>query len=182
MLILGPTDTLSGSARSASAITCALFGDAVTDGLDAFCVLYQGTLPTIPGALLAAGESQRLVKTIQLANITNSAVRFDFFINGVTSANLLVSMEIPSFGSASFGQDGWRVFDSRGNLLTSTAPPEAGSTLALRSEIAASLVPTTIPADTVVSIPANTQAVFRRPILGSSGSVLRIDGILSGIA
>jgi len=81
----------------------------------------------------------------------------------------------------------FRIGDATLDADALTAPrthalPDQSGTLALRSEIAASLVPTTIPADTVIVIPATTQAVFRRPILGSSGSVLRMDGILSGIA
>lgn len=129
MLTLNPTDTLSGSADSAAVITCTMFGDAVTDGLDAFRVLYQGALPMTPATLLPAGEAQRLVKTIQLANTVNSAVSFQFYVNGVASVNRMVSMTIPALGSASFGQDGWHVYDSRGNLLTAMSPPDLGDTL-----------------------------------------------------
>lgn len=129
MITLSATDSLSGLAGTASAITYTLLGDNLSSSGDAFGVLAQGVLGSSAGTVLATSAShQRLIKSIFLNNTTGSAVfGIKFYVNGTSSSNQIVSLQIPANGSASYesGQ-GWRVYDITGALATTSIQGQQG--------------------------------------------------------
>src|ERR1700749_1412334 len=102
MITLSPTDSLSGVAGTAAAITCTVFGDALVANVDSFKTLYQGQLPSSAGTLIGATAGQQtLIKRIVLTNTTASPVSgIKFFVNGTTAANQLVTISLVGNGSA----------------------------------------------------------------------------------
>lgn len=114
-LTLATTQTVGGSAGSASAVSYSIFGDEVGATGDAFKLLAQGQLPTGAAALYTAPAStSTIVKAILLANVTALSVTVAMFVNGVAASNRIVTMTIPANGSASFDSEGWSVYDSAG--------------------------------------------------------------------
>lgn len=130
MIALGPTDSLSAVAGTATAVTCTVFGDDISSNTDSFKQLYQGQLPSSPGTLIAATAGhQYLIKTILLSNTTGSTVSgIKFFTDGTAGANQLVTLVIQANSSASYDSQGWTVYDQNGQTLpgavTSSAAPQ----------------------------------------------------------
>lgn len=114
MLALNTSDTLKGLASAANAVTCTVLGDSISGGGDAFSVLAQLQLTTSAGTILDVAATQRLVKTIVLANVTGSPVTVTLYINGTAAANQIVSFVIPANGSATYNSAGWTIYDSTG--------------------------------------------------------------------
>ncbi len=129
MLTLSATDSLSGVAGTASAVTYTLYGDQVTSG-DAFKVLAQGQLPSSAGSIYpATGGTQTLIKAIHLSNTTGSQVSgIKFYVNGTAATNQIVSLTIAANGTAEYNsRSGWRVYDANGILQptnVSSATPQ----------------------------------------------------------
>lgn len=116
MLTLATTETLRGVAGSASAITYTLSGDekGTTDG---FKVLAQGQLAAaagiiylVPGAPVTATLMQRMF----FRNVTAGNVTMALYVNGVAGTNQIFGATLPANGSASYGSDGWKIYDAAG--------------------------------------------------------------------
>ncbi len=122
MITLSATDSLSGVAGTAAAITYTLFGDRLTT-TDNFERLTQGQLPSSVGTIYpATASTQTLIKSIHLANTTGSPVTgVRLYSNGTAAGNQIVNLTIPANGTAEYGSSGWKVYDSTGNLLTTAS-------------------------------------------------------------
>lgn len=120
MLTLAATDTLQGSAGTATAVTYTILGMELAAGVETYKRLAGPLqLPTSAGVLYTVPASTTaFVKTILLANTTASAVAIVLYINGTAAANQILSVPVPANGEAVFNQDGWKVYDSNGNLQT----------------------------------------------------------------
>lgn len=119
MLLLGPTDSLSGKAGTDAVITVTGMGDALVSGADTFKVLFQAQLGTSVGTLLAATAGQQsLVKTLVLANTSSDPVSgVQLYVNGTGAANRITgSLMIPADGWAQLDAGGWKVFDQNGTI------------------------------------------------------------------
>lgn len=178
MITLGPANTLSAIAGTASAVTCSIFGDNVagagSSAIDAFGMLYQGQLSNSAATLLfAAAGNQRLIKSILLTNVTGSAVSgIKFFSNGNAAANQLVTLTIPANGSATWTDSkGWTVYDSTGTALTTVAGVVTSVGLALPAIFTVSGSPVTTTGTLTAALA--TQAanlVFAGPVSGAAAA------------
>lgn len=118
MLTLATGETLRGVAGSASAITYTLTGDEKTTS-DAFKVLAQGQLPAATASIYGpvAASTSALMQQMFFRNVTAGIVTMSLFINGTAGANQIIGLSLPASGSASYGSDGWKVYDSTGTQL-----------------------------------------------------------------
>jgi hypothetical protein len=129
-LALGAADTIRGVAGSATSITYTIFGDAVASGADGFDVLAQGQLPASIGTLYTVPASTiAIVKSIHLANPTGSDVTAQLNVNGTAGANVILPpVTILAGGFAVYGSDGWKFYNSQGQLLGVGATGATGAT------------------------------------------------------
>lgn len=121
---LAATDTLSGVAGTATAVTYSVYGDDITTSGDAFKLLAQGQFASAVGTIVPAPGAghQYIIKEILIANATASAVSgVKVYANGTLAANQLVTINLVANGSATYTMDdGWRVYDGSGQNITST--------------------------------------------------------------
>lgn len=133
MITLATGGTLKGKAGTASAITYTISGDAVTT-TDAFQILGQGVLAGTTGDLLTTtpvpSSTVYLIKEIALANTTGSNVTgVIFYVNGTAAGNQLDGgISIAAGGSATYNDDGWRVYDANGVVQSVGSIGPTGST------------------------------------------------------
>lgn len=134
MISLTSTDSIQASATVASAITSTILGDEISAGVDAFKVLDQRQLPlTTPAVLYTPGGAKSaLVKEWLLENTTGNAVNVTLYLNGSAAANQIGSFPVPVNGHVLMAADGWKVYDSNGALLTSTATGGASKNYSAR--------------------------------------------------
>lgn len=131
-LTLNAAETLQALAGTPTAVTYSVFGDEIsgTPATDNFHVLAQGQVPGSAAAIYTTpGSTQTLVKLVVFANTTGSAVTVKLFINGTAAANQMFSTAIPAFGSATLSDEGWKVTDANGAVITTTASATAGDTV-----------------------------------------------------
>jgi hypothetical protein len=128
-LTLAAADTITGVAGSATAITYTIFGDEISAGADAFKVLAQGQLPSSVGTLYTVpGSTMAIVKNIHLVNGTGGSVTARLNVKGTAAANaILPAITILASGFAIFGDDGWKVYNDQGQLLSAGATGATGS-------------------------------------------------------
>lgn len=120
MLTLAPADTIAGIAGTATAITYTFTGMELASGVEAYKVLAQGQLNNTVGTLYtAASGTQVFIKNITLVNATGSDVSgIKLYQNGTVAGKQITgSMTIPANGWATWEEDGWRVYNSTGELL-----------------------------------------------------------------
>ena len=127
-LTLAATDTITGVAGSATSITYTITGDEIAAGADAFKVLAQGQLPSTVGTLYTVPAStEAIVKTIHLVNMTAGAVTARLNVKGTAAANaILPPISILAGGFAVYADDGWRVYNDQGQLLSVGATGDTG--------------------------------------------------------
>lgn len=124
---LATTQSIGGVAGTASAVTYTIFGDEIGIA-DSFGILAQGQLPISAAALYTVGAlKQAIIKTILLANTTNSSVNVVLYANGILPANQIISIPIPAGGEAVIADDGFHVHDANGALLTVGSSSASGS-------------------------------------------------------
>jgi len=129
-LALATGDTITGVAGSATSITYTISGDEIAAGADAFKVLAQGQLPSTVGTLYTVPAStEAIVKTIHLANMTGGTVTARLNVKGTAAANaILPPISILAGGFAVYADDGWRVYNDQGQLLSVGATGATGQT------------------------------------------------------
>lgn len=129
-LTLAAADTITGVAGSATSITYTIFGDEVASGADTFKVLAQGQLPSTVGTLYTVPSSTAtLVKAIHLVNGTAGSVTARLNVKGTAAANaILPAITILAGGFATFGDDGWRVHNDQGQVLSVGSTGATGAT------------------------------------------------------
>jgi len=129
-LALATGNTITGVAGSATAITYTISGDEIAAGADAFKVLAQGQLPSSVGTLYTVPAStEAIVKTIHLANMTGGTVTARLNVKGTAAANaILPPISILAGGFAIYADDGWRVYNDQGQLLSVGATGATGPT------------------------------------------------------
>jgi hypothetical protein len=118
VITLAATNTLQGSAGTATAVTYTITGMTLSSTqIESYLVLAQGQLATSAGALYTVpAATTAMVKEILLANTTAAAVSVKLFVNGTAAANQITSLNIPANGEAKFDHTGWAVYDASGNL------------------------------------------------------------------
>jgi len=130
MLTLAGTELLAGIAGTDAVIAYTITGAEVTDGAPSYSVLAQGLLQDAAAAIYTAPASPAatLVKTLHLANTTGSIVSgVTIYVNGTGAGNQITgSFSIPANGWATMDQDGWRVYNSSGAVVTVGEPGETG--------------------------------------------------------
>lgn len=122
MLTLAATNTIQGSAGTASAITYTIFGMEFSGGVETYKVLAQGQLGSSVAAIYTVPSSTTtFVKSVILANTTSSAVSaVKLLVNGSSVGNQIIpSIQIPANGMAILDDNGIKVYDSNGNIFTS---------------------------------------------------------------
>jgi hypothetical protein len=120
MIVLEAAQTLRGIAATATAITYTIEGMELASGVETYKTLAQGQLATSAGTLYTAPSStQSFIKSIHLANATGSDVTgVKLFIGGTAAGNQITgSLTIPANGWATFGENGWNVYDATGARL-----------------------------------------------------------------
>lgn len=119
---LSPTDSISGLAGSAAAVTYSIFGDAVISSADNFKLLAQGQVPNPVNTLLAATAGQQsIIKEIHLVNTTGSAVTVKLYVDGTVGTNQFASLSIPANGGGTWTDAGWKILDSSGQVISGIA-------------------------------------------------------------
>jgi hypothetical protein len=128
-IALATGDTITGVAGSATAITYTISGDEIAAGADAFKVLAQGQLPSSVGTLYTVPASTAaIVKTIHLANMTAGTVTARLNVKGTAAAHaILPPISILAGGFAVYADDGWRVYNDQGQLLSVGATGATGA-------------------------------------------------------
>ena len=177
-LTLATGDTITGVAGAATTITYTITGDEIAAGADAFKVLAQGQLPSSVGTLYTVPAStEAIVKTIHLANMTAGTVTARLNIKGTAAANaILPPISILAGGFAVYADDGWRVYNDQGQLLSvgaTGAAGAAGGALTVKDEgtplataadtmdfVGAGVVASGIGADKTITIPGLTGVTF----------------------
>ncbi len=166
MLTLGPNDTLSGS--SSAAVTCTITGDSVTDSVDDFRVLYQGDLGPSVAVLIGSGSSQRLVKTIIVSNDSALSVGA---VKLFVGAGRIMTLSIPSGGTAIYDDSGWSVYDDSGILSSGAVRQTVERPFAYGDATPA----------TIVDAPANRVIISSQIIITESfngtGSALKLGDV-----
>lgn len=128
---LAATNTISGVAGTATAVTYTLNGDEIsgTPATDAFKPLAQGQLPTSVGTLYTVpGSTQALLSSIVLVNTSGVPVTgIKLFQNGTAATNqILQSLSIPANGRAVIDVDGdLQVTDVNGAIVTASSAVSA---------------------------------------------------------
>jgi hypothetical protein len=119
-LTLATGETIRGLGGAATSITYTIFGDEIAAGVDAFKVLAQGQLPSSIGTLYTVPASTAaIVKTIHLANPTAGTVTAELTVNGTAAANVILPpISILAGGYAVFADDGWKIYNDQGQLLS----------------------------------------------------------------
>ena len=129
-ITLAAGDTIAGVAGSATAITYTITGDEIAAGVDAFKVLAQGQLPSAIATLYTVpGSTAAIVKTIHLVNTTGGTVTAELAVKGTAAANqILPPISSLAGGFATYGDDGWNVYNSQGQKLGVGATGATGAT------------------------------------------------------
>lgn len=136
MLTLATTETLRGKAGTGGVVTYTVSGDAKGTS-DAFQTLAQGVLGTSAATPLytVPGSTQALVGNLHLANTSASPVTgVVIYIGGTAAGNQIWSGTIPANGTATYTNDGWKVYDSAGvqqyvgSIGPTGAPGSTGAT------------------------------------------------------
>lgn len=128
MIPLAAGQSIQGVAGSAAAITYSIVGDAKTTS-DAFQVFLQGQLPAAAASLYTSPAlTSSLVGRMFFRNTTAGIVTMAIYLNGVAGSNQIFAGSIPANGSATYGQDGWKIYDSSGIQLYVGAIGPAGAT------------------------------------------------------
>lgn len=123
MITLAATNTIQGSAGTATAVTYTITGMTLSSTqAETYAVLAQGQLATSAAALYTVpAATTAMVKEILLANTTAAVVSIKLFVNGTAAANQITSINIPANGEAKFDHTGWAVYDGNGSLQLSYA-------------------------------------------------------------
>ena len=127
-ITLAAADTIAGVAGSATAITYTITGDEVGTS-DTFKVLAQGQLPNAIATIYTVPASTAaIVKTIHLVNTTAGTVTASLTVKGTAAANqILPPISILAGGFAVYGDDGWQVYNSGGQILSVGSTGATGS-------------------------------------------------------
>lgn len=122
MITLSSSDSIQAVAGTATAVTSTISGDEINAGVDTFKVLDQRQLPISAGSLYTPGGGKTaLVKQWQLSNTTGSPVNITLYLNGTAAANQIASFPLPANGEAALGDEGWKIYDANGALLTTAS-------------------------------------------------------------
>lgn len=130
MLTLAATNTISGVAGTATAITYSIFGLTLLSGAETYAVLAQGQLATSAGTLYTVpGSTTAFVKQFILVNATSSAVNgIILYVNGTAAGNQITgTISIPANGTAMIDDDGLAVYDANGSKLSAILSQTATS-------------------------------------------------------
>jgi hypothetical protein len=129
-LTLATGETISGVASAATSITYTIFGDEIVGTTDAFKVLAQGQLPNAAGTLYTAPAStSAIIKGIHLVNGTAGTVTAQLSINGTAATNVILPpISLLAGGYAVLADDGWKVYNDQGQLLSVGATGATGAT------------------------------------------------------
>ena len=106
MLTLSSGQTLQGSAATAAAITYTITGSSVTSGISTYTTMAQGQLPSVAGTILSVTSSSVLISHILLSNTSAIPISISIYVDGSASSNLVVTLNLPANGSATFNRDG----------------------------------------------------------------------------
>jgi hypothetical protein len=128
VLTLSSGQTLQGSAVTPSVVTYTLTGSSYVPGSSTYEILGQGQLSSSVAAMLSPSSDSALISHILLANSSASSVYISLYVDGTAGSNLIVNLNIPANGSATFDRDGWKVYDSNGSLQTVGSPGASGPT------------------------------------------------------
>lgn len=120
MLLLEASDTLVAEAGAATALTVTVYALEDASGTRTYKKVFQGqpgssptTLYTVPASTTA------LLKSMFVANPTGMARSIKLWHDGSSDANVILPSIIIGAGEfAAYVDDGWKFFDSGGNLKT----------------------------------------------------------------
>lgn len=118
-IALAPGETLAASGPTT--VRYSLFGDQITGTTDAFKTLAQGSLSVAAATIYASTGVQTVVKTVVMFNSAGTPSTVALYANGTTSAFQIWAAVIPAGGTATYGQDGWRITDATGTTLVTAA-------------------------------------------------------------
>jgi len=187
-IALATGDTITGLAGSATSITYTISGDEIAAGADAFKVLAQGQLPSSVGTLYTVPAStEAIVKTIHLANMTAGTVTARLNVKGTAAANaILPPISILAGGFAVYADDGWRVYNDQGQLLSvgaTGATGAAGGVFTVKDEgtplatdassmdfVGGGVVASGAGADKTITIPGVTGVTFSIVVVFDAGA------------
>jgi hypothetical protein len=126
MFTLATGGTIQGVAGTNNVLNCTVFGMELSGGVETYKVLVQALIANsvgIIGSYTVAASTIAIVRRIQIANTTGSAVTgLILYINGTAAGNQITgSMTIPANGTMVMTDAGTMVYDSNGNLFSSGA-------------------------------------------------------------
>ena len=159
MLTLDAADTLAGVAQTASKVTCTIFGMTLNAGVEEYLAIDQRQLAAAATTIYTVDAgTQAFVKTILVVNTDTAATQtFQLFRGGTAAANAITPVfTLPAGGCAAYedGQ-GWQVFNSTGQLLTTQNPVQGLLTAVLTADTASQTSTTEAIVSPVLTIPAN---------------------------
>lgn len=114
-LASGETIALAGP----TTVRYAFFGDKITTA-DAFQTLAQGSFAVVATTVYTSTAVQTIVKTALFFNTAGTASTISMYVNGTTASFQVYSAIMPAGGSITYGQDGWRMYDATGALVSSS--------------------------------------------------------------
>lgn len=85
---------------------------------ETYKIIVQGAVPASATTVYTVGATtSTFIKTIFFASNSATAETLVIYVGGTAVTNEIMNVTIPIAGSASFGQDGWKVYDSQGTQL-----------------------------------------------------------------
>ena len=119
MLKLSTGNTVYAQAGTGSAVAYTVSG-VESSGPNLFKILAQGTLGVSPGLLYTVPLARNAeIQTILLSNSTNATVSgILLFINGSSDWNQIATLALPPYGSFTFGDGAWSIYDSSGSRVS----------------------------------------------------------------
>lgn len=157
MLTLATADTIAGVAQSAATVTFTLFGMELNGATETYKVLFQGQLPAAAATQYTAPASNiALIRKMVLVNTSASLTQtFQLFRGGTAQANAITPvLTLPPSGMAIYVDgEGWKVFDSAGNLMTRVGNGLAAAFLSASTANQTSTTEAVV--SPVLTIPAN---------------------------
>lgn len=118
MITLEANNTLEMVTTTGSVVVCTVEGMELntTTSIETYKVLGQTTVASGTGAAVytSPANTSAFVKTILLCSSSLVAETVIIYVGGHAATNEIMTMVIPIGGSASFGADGWKIYDSDG--------------------------------------------------------------------
>jgi hypothetical protein len=174
MITLAAADYLAGVAGAASVVTCSIFGMELNNGAEVYKVLDQRQLAAAAATIYTAPASTTaFIRTIMVVNNDSVARTFQLFRGGTAAANVITPpITLNPYWMAIYeDSDGWKIYNSTGQLITGYGLPLGDINYAPTSFWAES-IPRSICTETNAVIPTASGTLFMQAIYLRAGKIV----------